>query len=843
MIHKKKTTERRHIRLLCAACAAMLIAAPAAVAQSTFAGTVTDERDSPLEGAAVILLQGAAGKMIGYTLTDAGGTFRLSMRRTADSLQLSVSMLGYRTDTLAARTGAPHRIRLRQQAFQLREVEVRPGRVWGVQDTVNYDVSKFLSAHDETIKDVIRKLPGVDVDEHGKISYNGRDISRFYVEGMDLAGGQYNRITDNLPARSVEAVQLLENHQPLRILKDKLKTDAVALNLKLKPEFRARWMLTLQGGAGAAPLLWEGAANAMRLSRASQSACAYKANNTGHDAGDEQMAFYTHRSGQMEEAGARPFLNQPSLMAPLKTERLLFNGVHTLSANRLYKLDETKQARINAACTHDVRQQERGSETSYYLTDDAVRIAEQSHTRIRSDKAELSVHIEDNGADKYLTNHFETTAGRTHSIARFTGLQPLEQRLETANAGIRNDFNVIRNRNGYTLQAHSLVRYNHLPSHLAFDATDERLNLNLFYTDNSLSYIRKTGSLTRQYTAGASGQASNIRDGIAPYVIPSWQWNTAAWNASLSAPLVYTRFRAAAWKDRFAANPQLFLRCKINYAWHLTFMGAYRESYGDITGFYEKPYHASYRTIRQGDGILPVNRLQVYSLSAEYKRTTREFFATISLNHSRTHSSRIIEQRFDDTQMLLVAHELPNEASGWTARGIISKGFYDYGLKVSLDYVFNRSRGEQLSVGERLPIRSTFMQYDPKITWTPSRSVEISYLSTFRHGGSTVGSATRLTPLWNMVQKLQFACDVSDVRLLCRIDHYRNDVSAVRSVNVFFGDVSLQWKTGSWQLSASVSNLFDKRQYSYTEYASTQSYTSWIHIRGREFLASAKYRF
>jgi hypothetical protein len=823
----------------------MLAAAPAAVAQSTFAGTVTDEHDSPLEGAVVILQQGGAGKMAGYTLTDAGGAFRLVTARAADSLQLVVSMLGYRTDTLAAQTGAPHRIRLRQQVFQLREVEVRPGRVWGVQDTVNYDVSKFLSARDETIRDVIKKLPGVDVDEHGKISYNGRDISRFYVEGMDLAGGQYNRITGNLPARSVETVQLLENHQPLRILKDKLKTEDVALNLKLKPEFRGRWMLTLEGGAGAPSLLWDGAASAMQLSRGSQSAYAYKTNNTGNDATDEQRTFYVLRSGQRDEPPARPFLSQPSLMAPLKTERLLFNSVHTLSANRLHKLDETTQARINAGYTHDDRQQERGSETTYYPVDDAaaVRIAEQSHTRIRSDKAELSVNIEDNGTERYLTNRFEAAAGRAHSTARFTGLQPLEQRLETTNAGIRNDFKTLRNRGGYTLQAHSLVRYDHLPSQLMFGAVDERLNLNLFYMDNSLSYIRKAGSFTRQYTAGADVQASNIRNGISPYVIPSWQWNTPSWNASLSVPLVYTGFRTAAWDDRFAANPQLSLRYKINYAWQLAVTGLHRESYGDITDFYENSRHVNYRTILQGNGILPVNRLQLYSLYAEYKRTTREFFATISLNHNRTRSSRIIEQRFDGTQMTLVVHELPNDASGWSAHGVISKGFYDCGLKLSLDYVFNQSRGEQLSSGRRLPFRSAFMQYDPKITWTPSRNTEISWLSTIRRGGSTVGDATRLTPLWNIVQKLQFACDVSDVRLLCRIDHYRNDVSAARSVNVFFGDVSFLWNTGSWQLGASVTNLFDKRQYSYTEYTSTQSYTSWIHIRGREFLASAKYRF
>jgi hypothetical protein len=822
----------------------MLAAMPAAVAQSSFTGTVTDRQDRPLEGAAVILLQGSAGRMIGYALTDAGGAFRLTAKQAADSLRLSVSMLGYRTDTVAAWTGEPHRIRLEQQVFRLREVEVRPGRVWGVRDTVNYDVSRFLSSHDETIRDVIGKLPGVNVDEHGKISYNGRDISRFYVEGMDLVGGQYNRITGNLPAKSVETVQLLENHQPLRILQDKLKTEDVALNLKLKPEFRDRWILTLQGGAGATPLLWEGAANAMQLGRNSQSAYAYKTNNTGNDVSDEQMAFFVRRLGQMEEAGARPFLNQPSLMAPLKTERLLFNNVHTLSANRLYKLNETAQARVSAGYTHDARQQERGSETSYYQTGDTVRIAEQSHTHIRSDKAELSVNIENNGVDKYLVNHFETTGSRAHSVAQFAGRsEPLEQRIETTNAGVRNDFKTVWNRKDYTLQAHSLVRYSHLPSRLTFGEANEYLNLNLFYTDNSLSYLRKTGNITGRFTAGTNGQVSNIRNMISPYVIPSWQWNTAKWNTGLSVPLVYTGFRSAGRSGRFAANPSLSLRYKISYAWQFAVSGLYRESYGDITGFYEKAYHTDYRTVLQGNGILPVNRQQAYSANAEYKRTVREFFATLSLSHSRTRSSRIIEQRFDGMQMMLLARELPNDVLGWTVRGAVSKGFYDYGLKVSLDYLFNRSRGEQLSHGERMPFKSTFMQYDPKVTWTPSRNVEISYLSTFRYGGSTIGSATRLTPLWNIVQKLQLVCDLSDIRLLCRIDHYRNDVRASRPVNVFFGDASLLWKTGDWQFGISVTNLFDKRQYNYTEYTSVQSYTSWIHIRGREFLATARYRF
>jgi hypothetical protein len=830
------------IHRLCAVWGMAVAAASAAFAQSSFGGTVTDEQDKPLEGATVMLLRGGSEQIVAYTMTGANGAFSLTARQSADSLQISVSMLGYRTDKRPVRTGVSHRIRLQQQAFQLKEVEVRPGRVWGRQDTINYDVARFLTPGDESIRDVIRKLPGVDVDENGKISYNGKDISRFYVEGMDLVGGQYNRITGNLQAKSVETVQILENHQPIRTLQKKVHTEDIALNLKLKPEFRDRWMVTLQGGLGAAPLLWEGVGNALQLSRKNQSVYTYRGNNTGHDVSSEQMTFFVNRLGQMEETDVNPFLKQSSLMAPLKKERMLFNHVNTLSANRLYKPGETVQVRLNAAYTHDVRQQERGGETSYYRLDDTVRVTEQSYTRIRSDEAELSVNVENNAAEKYLTNHFKVAGSRAHGIARYSGSQPLVQQLVTTDANIRNDFKTIWNRSAYTLQVRSLVRYDHHPSRLEFESTEENLNLNLFYSDNSISCIRKTGSLTHQYTAGINGQIGNIRNGMSACAIPAWQWNTSQWNAALSVPFVYTGFRPGGW-NRFAANPSLSLRWKLNYAWQFSVSGRYGETYGDVTGFYAKPYHIDYRTVVYGNGILPVNRQQVYSAYAEYKRTVQEFFTTLMFSHARTRSNRIIEQRFDGAQMTLVTHSMPNDATGWNLRGTVSKGFYDWGMKLSLDYLFSRNRGEQLSRGERMSFESAFMQYEPKISWTPARRLEISCLSTLRYGGSAVGNATRLAPLWHIVQKLQFTYDLSDVSLVCRIDHYRNDVGENQTVNALFGDLSALWKTGGWQFGVSVSNLFDKRQYGYTEYSSVQSYTSWIHIRGREFLASAKYRF
>ncbi|MDR1879850.1 MAG: TonB-dependent receptor [Tannerellaceae bacterium] len=814
-------------------------------AQQTFRGTVTGSDGLPLEAASVQLLRGSDEWMTAYTLTDAKGVFSLATRQAADSLLIAVSALGYKTFKAPAHAGEVLHIVMEQQAFSLKEVEIRPGRIWGRQDTINYDVAHFLSPKDESIKDVIRKLPGMDVDDAGRISYNGKSISHLYVEGMNLIDGRYNRITDNLQAKAVETVQVMENHQPIRILQDKIKTEDIALNLKLRPEFHDKWMVILQGGLSLSPLLREASVNAMQLSRQSQSAYLYKGNNAGNDVSEEQSVLSLNDTGALPEPAVPAFLSQPSLMAPLKKRRLLFNDVHSLSANRLYKLGETGRLRINAGYTHDIRRQERGGETDYYQPADTVRVAEQSHTRIRSDKAELSLNFENNAADHFLTNHFQASANRDNSLSLYDGQRSFAQEIKTPGAEVRNDFKHIRSVGDYTLEVRSLLRYNHFNYELRirnYDDARQGLTLNRLYADHSFSVYRKKGAITHHYTVGTTGEATSVRDGFSLYAIPSWQWSREKWNARLSFPLVRTSYPGGGF-GRTAANPRLYLHYKLNYAWRFSLSGSYRESYGDVTDFQAEPYRTDYRTTVLNGGFLSVRQQQDYSAYAEYKRTVQEFFATLSLTYTRQQANRLYEQAFDDGgQALLISHPLANTATSRNIRGTVSKGFYDWGLKTSLNYILGESRGERLSGGERIAVRSTVMQYEPDISWTPFRRFEAGYRTTLRYGSSTVGKAA-LAPLWNVTQRLQLFYELSGVALSLLAEHYRNDVGKGQPVHAFFADLSLSWRWRRWQFGLSATNLFDRRQYRYTEYSSIQSYTSWIHIRGRECLFSARYSF
>ena len=845
--------------------------------QITLRGQVTSkETGENLETATVHIVREGSNKLAGYTFTDANGRFSIQFRN-ADSLQISVSFLGYKTYKQPIVNSGEYNIQLESQAFNLREVQVKPGRVWGRQDTINYDVTQFLSEKDETIKDVIKKLPGIDVDEIGKISYNGKNISNLYVEGMDLSDGRYNKITNNLQAKSVETLQLMQNHQPIRLLQNKISTEDVAMNIKLKPEFRDKWMFTVRGGVGFSPLLWDASVNAMQLNRKSQSTYNYKSNNTGNDVVDEGLMMISRFSGRMREPQAPSFLSQPSIMAPVRKNRLLFNDVHSISGNRLYKLNETTQLRINADYTHDIRRQERGSETSYFYPDDTVSIAEQSNSRIQSDVAELKLYLENNATDKFLTNEFSANGNWQKSNSGISGYKTINQQIKTPEIYLRNDFRCLWEKSGYTLEARSLSRYNHhtdkfiaeeyatsdLSSDKLIDKQKQFLNINSFYTDNYLSILNKKGIFTQQYSTGVNAEVSNIHNRYGIYLNPLWQLNDGKWQTSLSTPLILTLFPRIKDIDiitdpttpyptsgeninkssRFAVNPSFSASYKLNYAWRFSLSAMYNEQYGSMLNLYTTPYLTDYRHEVQNRGILPIQRAQNYSAYGEYKNTINEFFATLSLSYSRNNSNQIREQSFENDKIIYSSHQLSNTSDSKNIRGTISKGFYDLKMKMSLDYLFNNTRAWQFNNGGKIPLRINYMQYEPKISRTFSRYVEVAYESRFRYGGSKIGDNTKLTPLWNITQRLQLNYSISDFDVVMSADHYFNDINENKSVNACFADISFRWNHYDWQFAAAANNLFDKQQYRYTQYSDIQSYTSWINIRGREFLLSARYRF
>ena len=209
------------------------------MAQSNVSGIVQDSiTKHPLEMANITLVRD--GKPISFTRTNEEGGFKIQAKPNDF---IVVTFLGYQKKTVTI-TEQPMVISLIPEAFNLKEVEVKGGRILGRADTITYDLSRFSNERDNSLNDVLKKLPGIDVSKNGQIMYNGKAIDRFTIEGLDLTGGKYNKINEALKPNEVDKAEVIEHDQPIKALKDKVFTDNVAMNIKLKEDARDKWLGT-----------------------------------------------------------------------------------------------------------------------------------------------------------------------------------------------------------------------------------------------------------------------------------------------------------------------------------------------------------------------------------------------------------------------------------------------------------------------------------------------------------------------------------------------------------------------------------------------------------------------
>lgn len=415
------------------------------------------------------------GVMIDYALTDGQGKYSLPWKHSG-TLQLKASMLGYRQEIRNISSSGQQNFSLQPEAIALKEVQIRGGRVYGRKDTVRYDLSQFASDKDVHIKDVLKRLPGVDVEESGQVKYKGKAIDHFLVEGMDLTGGRYNQVNNSLNAKAVKTAEIMENYQSVKALKGKINSDEVALNLKLDPKARDQWIMngTLGTGwsdavkgkdtaGGKTGILWKGSASALQLGRGKQNLYNYKTNNNGTDLSNEQALLTNREENGISQSA---FLSQPGVSAPLDKHRLLFNNTHILNGNRMYKWNDERSLRLQAGYTHDRISQERRNTLSYYQPSDTIRVDETYHYRLQSDNAYAEMHYEDNNRKHYLSNRF-----RVEGLTGQSTSQGLRQKIQTSELKAGNIFHLLRNKEADTWEINSKVQYALLPSTL--QVTDE----------------------------------------------------------------------------------------------------------------------------------------------------------------------------------------------------------------------------------------------------------------------------------------------------------------------------------------------------------------------------------
>ena len=452
-------------------------------AQVTISGTVKNQSGAPLVNASIIISPVGSNKVIAFKMTDSKGAFTIIQQSGLDSVQVKLNLLNHETEikTIANQTQEIHFI-AKEKATVLEEVFVKDPMMFRKGDTIVHDVEQFANKNDRTLADVIKRMPGLEIDESGKIKYQGKDVNQFTVEGKDLMQGRYGIIPNSIPHQDVGKLEVIENNQPIKMLKDKVPSENAGINIKLKKN--VTWTGSGLLGLGLSPFLWNLKLTPMLFTKKRQALFNIKSNNIGEDIISENGNFINLSGfmGQSQDNSTGDFLRPSSVSPPasIAQSRYWFNQSHAVGVNFLESLKHEWEAKANLLYTYHELDLKGSSNTSITNHNaDGTVLNTLNYTR-KSDlndiaqKAKATLSLNRNAKANFFKNDlvFSIDRSNSRSTLELDGI-PVYQRTHANGFSVQNSLSTlfpVGRQSKHLINLQSYINYIHDPEWYQVDS-------------------------------------------------------------------------------------------------------------------------------------------------------------------------------------------------------------------------------------------------------------------------------------------------------------------------------------------------------------------------------------
>lgn len=223
--------------------------------------------------------------LLGYDITSDEGNFSIDISLPLKKLLIKVSCQGFKNQTISTDSISNDIKIILEPNSKLLETVVVTGRAPGIKvigDTIDYNIGKYTTGNEKVLKDILAKLPGMDVNEKGQVTVNGKAVKKILIDGQDFFGNQNEQITNNLPAKIVDKILLQKNYSEFSLLSGFNTHKTNALNVKIDSLHRGR----LTGNAetlGGWPNSYRGIINAYSFGNRAMFGFNTKYFNTGEE--------------------------------------------------------------------------------------------------------------------------------------------------------------------------------------------------------------------------------------------------------------------------------------------------------------------------------------------------------------------------------------------------------------------------------------------------------------------------------------------------------------------------------------------------------------------------------
>lgn len=223
----------------------------------TLRGTVHDPDGAPLEAATVYLSSAKDSTLIDYTITNKSGKWEIKTRPIKTPVLFKVSFVGlagYRKVLEAVNEDIDlGTIALEDKGTELGEVviqgEVPPIRI--KKDTLEFDAASFAVRPDANVQELLKQLPGIEIDAEGKITVNGKEVSQILVNGKPFFDKDGKIALQNLPAEIINKIQVTSKKtKEEELTGQNAKGNEASINITIDEEKNKGFMMRFIGGFG-----------------------------------------------------------------------------------------------------------------------------------------------------------------------------------------------------------------------------------------------------------------------------------------------------------------------------------------------------------------------------------------------------------------------------------------------------------------------------------------------------------------------------------------------------------------------------------------------------------------
>ena len=472
--------------------------------QSIFTGEIFNKKQQPIQDVSVMLMLPKDSTIIGYVMSDENGSYKLTYNGNVEHLLIAISAFDIKQQfkKVDNRTQRVNFV-ADEGSIVIEEVIVKPTKMWGGKDTINYSVAAFKSKKDIVIGDVLKKIPGINVKESGEITYKGKAINKFYIENMDMLQGRYGIATTNVSADDISTVQVLENHQPIKALDKTEFSNSAAINLKIKEGKKGIFSIMAMLGLGMDKgLLWQEELTGMYFGKGRQHLSTYKASNNGTDISKELRSFTADNTiGELQIT----HVQQPSPPS-IRFERYNFNNTHAVTTSNLFKLKNEAEVNVNLIFYNNKDRRHSYARTSYLLPGDSIQvITEDISAQNTTNNIEGEFRYNLNKDRNYFNNYLNISANWDNGTGEVQTLQQVGQQLDNKSFSANNTTHWIKRgetekgmelllKNVYHTQPHRLTISPGLYPDLFNNGTDydfltQNVRYNAFASNNRFSFL------------------------------------------------------------------------------------------------------------------------------------------------------------------------------------------------------------------------------------------------------------------------------------------------------------------------------------------------------------------